>query len=109
MLGFEWQASQPRTANTPEHRWPNAGWCEIDIAEFWQKDRRKVNTTVHYNKHGGLHLKELSFDATTQFAVYRLGWTQAALIWSVDAEDGKGFRKLYSVRGQDAFPTCPCT
>jgi beta-glucanase (GH16 family) len=36
MLGFEWQASQTFTANTTEHQWPKAGWCEIDIAEFWQ-------------------------------------------------------------------------
>ena len=107
MLGFQWQASQPYTANIRGHQWPNAGWCEIDIAEFWQTDRRKVNTTVHYNKPGGLHLKELSFDATTQFAVYRLEWTQDALIWSVDAEDGKGFRKLYTARGSRRVPNVP--
>ena len=107
MLGFQWQASQPYTANIRGHQWPNAGWCEIDIAEFWQTDRRKVNTTVHYSKPGGLHLKELSFDATTQFAVYRLEWTQDALIWSVDAEDGKGFQTLNSVRGSGSVPNVP--
>jgi beta-glucanase (GH16 family) len=107
MLGFEWQASQPYTANTPEHRGPKGGWCEIDIAEFWQGGRRRVNTTVHYNKPGGLHIKELPFDATTQFAVYRLQWTQDALIWSVDAEDGRGFRTLYSVRGSRNVPDVP--
>ena len=41
MLGFEWQASQPYTANIPGHQWPNAGWCEIDIAEFWRGGRRE--------------------------------------------------------------------
>jgi beta-glucanase (GH16 family) len=108
MLGFEWQTSQPYTANTPEQpRNPIAGWCEIDIAEFMQGARRKVNTTVHYNKHGGTHLRDLPFDATDQFAVYRLEWTQGALIWSVDAEDGKGFRKLYSVRGSRRVPNVP--
>jgi beta-glucanase (GH16 family) len=107
MLGFEWQASQPYTANTPGLQWPNAGWCEIDIAEFWQGGRRTVNTTVHYNRPGRLHIKELSFDATTQFAVYRLEWTQGALIWSVDAEDGKGFRKLYVARGSRRVPNVP--
>jgi beta-glucanase (GH16 family) len=108
LLGFEWQASQPYTANTPEHpQAPKAGWCEIDIAEFWLGGRRKVNTTVHYNKPGGLHIQELSFDATTQFAVYRLEWTRGALIWSVNAEDGKGFRKLYSVRGWRHVPNVP--
>jgi beta-glucanase (GH16 family) len=108
MLGFEWQASQPYTANTPDQpRYPIAGWCEIDIAEFWQGSRRTVNTTVHYNRPGGLHIQELSFDATAQFAVYRLEWTQGALIWSVDAEDGKGFRPLYSVRGSRRVPNVP--
>src|SRR3954451_4716890 len=27
MLGFEWQASQPFTANVEGLQWPNAGWC----------------------------------------------------------------------------------
>jgi beta-glucanase (GH16 family) len=108
MVGFEWHASSPdSTANPPGHKWPKAGWCEIDIAEFWQGGRRNVNTTVHYNKPGGLHIKELPFDATTQFAVYRLEWTQSVLIWSVDAEDGKGFRTLYSVRGSSSVPNVP--
>jgi beta-glucanase (GH16 family) len=107
MLGFEWQASQPHTANKPGHRWPNAGWCEIDIAEFMQGARRKVNTTVHYREQGGTHFMDLPFDAATQFAVYRLEWTQGALAWSVDAEDGKGFRALYSVRGSKRVPNVP--
>jgi beta-glucanase (GH16 family) len=107
LLGFEWQASQPYTANTLGHRWPNAGWCEIDIAEFWQGARRKLNTTVHYNKPGGLHINELPFDATTRFAIYRLEWAEGALIWSVDAEDGRGLRTLYSVRGSRSVPNVP--
>jgi beta-glucanase (GH16 family) len=107
MLGFQWQASQPFTANTPGHQWPKAGWCEIDIAEFWQGGRHKVNTTVHYEKHGGLHIQDLPFDATTRFMVYRLQWTQSSLIWSVDAEDGTGFLTLYSVTGTTRVPNVP--
>jgi beta-glucanase (GH16 family) len=107
MLGFEWQASQPYTANIPGHQWPKAGWCEIDIAEFWQESRRQVNTTVHYKKQGKLRLQALPFDATTRFMVYRLEWTKRALIWSVDAEDGKGFRTLYSVRRSRHVPNVP--
>jgi beta-glucanase (GH16 family) len=107
MLGFEWQASQPYTANTPRHRGPKVGWCEIDIAEFWQGGRRQVNTTVHYNKPGGLHIQELPFDATTRFMIYRLEWTRGSLIWSVNAEDGRGFRTLYSVRGSRRVPKVP--
>jgi beta-glucanase (GH16 family) len=107
MLGFEWQASQPSTANTPEHQWPKAGWSEIDIAEFWQGERQKVNTTVHFDQPGSLHLQPLPFDATTRFMVYRLQWTPKSLVWSVDAEDGKGFQKLYSVSGSNDVPNVP--
>jgi beta-glucanase (GH16 family) len=106
MLGFEWQASQPFTANTPEHQ-QTAGWCEIDIAEFWQNSRTTVNNTVHLEGFGGLHLQRLPFDATTRFMVYRLQWTPKSLVWSVDAEDGKGFRKLRSVNGSRKVPNVP--
>jgi beta-glucanase (GH16 family) len=109
MLGFEWQATQPFTANTPEgvKSWPKAGWSEIDIAEFWQNERNQVNTTVHYNEPGGLHLQDLPFDATTRFMTYRLQWAPGSLVWSVDAEDGQGFRELYSVTGEDDVPNVP--
>ncbi|MGZ4723054.1 MAG: glycoside hydrolase family 16 protein, partial [Ilumatobacteraceae bacterium] len=107
MLGFEWQASQPFTANTPEHG-QTAGWApEIDIAEFWQNERREVNTTVHYLGPGGLHIRDLPFDATTRFMVYRVQWAPDSLVWSVDAEDGKGFRELYSVTGSKKVPNVP--
>ena len=107
MLGFEWQASQPFTANVVGHQWPKAGWSEIDIAEFWQGARTTVNTTVHFNRPGGLHLQRLPFDATTRFMVYRLQWAPGSLVWSVDAEDGKGFRELYSVKGSSKVPDVP--
>ncbi|MET0144770.1 MAG: glycoside hydrolase family 16 protein [Ilumatobacteraceae bacterium] len=107
MLGFEWQESQPQTANFEGSDWPNAGWSEIDIAEFWQGTRDEVNTTVHFNEPGGLHLQPLPFDATTRFMVYRLEWTPESLVWSVDAEDGEGFRELYSVDGSDDVPDVP--
>jgi beta-glucanase (GH16 family) len=99
MLGFEWQASQPFTANIPGHSWPNGGWGEIDIAEFWQNERNQVNNTVHFNSPGGLHMQPLPFNATSRFMVYRLQWTAGSLIWSVDAEDGQGFRTTYTVTG----------
>lgn len=107
MLGFEWQASQPFTANVEGLQWPKAGWSEIDIAEFMHGERRKVNTTVHYNRPGGEHMQSLPFDATTRFMVYRLQWTPGSLVWSVDAEDGRGFRRLYSVNGSSKVPNVP--
>lgn len=107
MLGFEWQASHPLTANTPEHQWPKAGWSEIDVAEFMVGEREKVNTTVHYEEFGGTHLESLPFDATTRFMVYRLEWTPESLVWSVDAEDGEGFRELRTVTGSEHVPNVP--
>jgi beta-glucanase (GH16 family) len=107
MLGFEWQASQPATANTPNHNWPHDGWCEIDIAEFWQNARSKVNNTVHFNVPGGLHEAPLPDDASTRYMVYRLQWTQGSLIWSVDAEDGAGYRTLRTVTGAGSVPDVP--
>jgi beta-glucanase (GH16 family) len=107
MLGFEWQATHPYTANTPEHDWPKGGWSEIDIAEFMDGKRDDVNTTVHFNEAGGRHMESLPFDATTRFMVYRLQWTPESLVWSVDAEDGKGFRVLRTVSGSEHVPNVP--
>ena len=39
--------------------------------------------------------------------IYRLEWTRSSLIWSVDAEDGRGFRTLYSVRVSRSVPKVP--
>ncbi len=105
MLGFEWQASQPHTANKPGHGWPNAGWCEIDIAEFMQGARRKVNTTVHYREQGGTHFMDLTFDAATRSLPSRMdpgcfGLVRGRRGW-------KGYRTLYSVRGSKRIPNVP--
>ena len=104
MLGEKWQASQPATANIPGANWPSDGWCEVDIAEFWQNARSQVNCTVHFNTPGGLHEQPLPFDATTRYMVYRLQWSLNSLIFSVDAEDGNGFRTLRTVTGAGSVP-----
>ena len=52
-------------------------------------------------------MQSLPFDATTRFMVYRLQWSPGSLVWSVDAEDGKGFRELRSVSGSDNVPDVP--
>lgn len=108
LLGYLWQPTQPFTANTPGHNWPVGGWCEIDIAEFWQNGRTQVNTSAHVESADGLHLQNLPFDATTRFMVYRLVWTSTSLTWFVDAEDGMGFRQLYSLNAASGrVPTVP--
>lgn len=99
MLGFEWQANQPLTANTPGANWPVAGWCEVDVAEFLSNARTQVNTVVHFGVSGGTSLQTIPFDATTRFMVYRLQWAAGSMAWSVDAEDGVGFRTLRTVTG----------
>jgi beta-glucanase (GH16 family) len=107
LLGSEWQASQPLTANVAGHSWPNGGWGEIDIAEFLQNSRTQVNNVVHWNTFGGTALAPLPFDATTRFMVYRLQWSASALIFSVDAEDGRGFRTLRTITDPAKIPNVP--
>jgi beta-glucanase (GH16 family) len=107
MLGYKWQASQPFTANIPGHNWPHDGWCEIDIAEFLQSTRDRVNNVVHFNVPGGTQEASLPFNATTRFMVYRLQWSAGSLIWSVNAEDGAGFRTLRTVTGAGNVPDVP--
>lgn len=100
MLGFEWFASHPFTANTPENNWPHAGWCEVDIAEFMANARSEVNCQIHFESANvGPGIKALPFDASTRFMVYRLQWSAGSMIWSVDAEDGNGFVTLGSASG----------
>ncbi len=89
------------------HQWPRAGWCEIDIAEFWQGARDQVNTTVHFDQPGGLHEEPLPFDAASRFMVYRLQWGPGTLVWSVDAEDGRGFQQLRAVVDPTSVPDVP--
>lgn len=101
MLGYQWQGSQPFTANTPEHNWPNGGWWELDIAEFMSGHRTQVNNALHFitaNRTGSGE-KNLPFDATTRFMVYRLVWTSTSLTWYVDAEDGNGWVTLTTMTG----------
>jgi beta-glucanase (GH16 family) len=104
LLGFEWQTSQPYTANVAGLNWPHDGWCETDIAEFLYGNRTQVNANLHWQSAGGEHECELPFNATSRFMVYRLQWAQRTMIWSVDAEDGKGFQTLRTVSGAGNVP-----
>jgi len=100
MLGFEWQASQPFTANTPSHNWPVAGWCEVDIAEFMNGSRTTVNNQVHFGSANvGPGIVAMPYNATSRYMVYRLQWAAGSMIWSVDPEDGGGFQTLSSLSG----------
>jgi beta-glucanase (GH16 family) len=107
MLGHEWQASQPYTANTPNHQWPNAGWCETDIAEFMFGTRTELNAIVHFKRHGGYFNAPMPYAANSRFMVYRLQWSRNALIWSVDPEDGRGFRILRAITNRARIPNVP--
>lgn len=101
MLGYEWQASQPFTANVSGADWPNGGWWEADIAEFLSGHRTQVNNALHFvtANRGGSGEKSLGFDATTQFAVYRLDWTPTSMTWYVDDETGGGFVQTLQITG----------
>lgn len=91
-LGFEWQDSQPTTANTPGHDWPNAGWGEVDYAEFANNVRDEVNCVIHFNTPGGSNFRPLSVGADTQFIDFRVQWSEGLMIWSYDA--GAGYQEL---------------
>lgn len=101
MLGHEWQASQPFTANVAGADWPNDGWWEIDIAEFLSGHRTLQNCQLHFitGSRGGSGEKSLPINVTSRFMVYRLEWTATSLVWKTDCEDGSGFRTLLTITG----------
>jgi beta-glucanase (GH16 family) len=109
LLGYKWQASQPMTANVPGHNWPHDGWCEIDIAEFLENARNRVNNVVHFEVAGGRHEASLPFDATTRFMVYRLQWAPNSLICPLTPRTGRATAPSGRSRARAPFRTCPCT
>jgi beta-glucanase (GH16 family) len=108
LLGSGWQASQPFTANTPEHQWPNntGGWWEIDSMEFLNGTRTANNTAAHVNSSNTQEVS-LSVNASSQYIVYRLEWQPTYLRWSVDYEDGGGFQVLRTLTDTNHIPTNP--
>jgi beta-glucanase (GH16 family) len=111
MLGFEWQASQPYTANVLGHNWPHAGWCEIDIAEFLGNQRNDNNCAVwFYNANtgnGSSGTGTLPYAADSRFMIYRLEWRANKLEWSVDAEDGNPRTILRTITDPVQIPDVP--
>ena len=111
MLGHEWQASQPshgQYTRAPSGR-TRAG-AKSTLRSSGKEVAGKVNTTIHYNKPGGLHIKKLPFDATTRFAVYRLEWTQGAFNLVRGRRGRKGLSNaLHRAWFEKRIPTCPCT
>ena len=104
LLGYKWQAGQLATANDPTSNWPHDGWCETDMAEFLGNHRTQMNCVVHFEVFGGTSEQALPFDATTRYMVYRLQWSASSLVWSVNAEDGAGFRTLRTITGAGNVP-----
>jgi beta-glucanase (GH16 family) len=111
MLGFEWQASQPFTANTPEHNWPNAGWCEIDIVESLSNDRDRNNCAVWFfngtTGNGSAENVVLDVPSDSQFIVYKLEWQVNLLRWSASYDDGETFETLRTITDPDQIPNVP--
>jgi hypothetical protein len=106
MLGRAYQANQPDTANIPTQDWPNGEWCEIDIAEFMGGSRTTVNCQIHNGASNPGGSQSLSFNASSQFAVYRLRWSSGSAIWQVNDESGGGFVTLLTVTGA-SVPSVP--
>ncbi len=106
LLGYLWQPTQAATANAPNN-WPVGGWSEVDIAEFMHNYRTQVNNSLHFNVGEGEVQAPLAFNASSQFAIYRLQWSANAMVWSVDAEDGAGFRTTRTVTDPSKIPNVP--
>lgn len=107
-LGYQWQPSQPFTANTPGHNWPTGGWCEIDAVEFLSGSRTQNNCAVWFANgvtgNGSASGGALAFNATSRYQVYRLEWYANLLRWSVDAEDGNGWQVLRTLTDPAQIP-----
>ncbi len=111
LLGFEWQASQPFTANTPGHAWPNAGWGEIDAMEFLSNSRTVNNCAVWFANantgNGSAEGGNLPVNATSQFLIWRLVWQADLLEWSVSDDEGETFTTLRTITDTAQIPNVP--
>ena len=112
MLGYGWHPTQAATANDPGP-FPESALGEFDIAEYMYNDRTQVNCQIHYNDGsghvdpGGFVPVPGGFDPTTRFMVYRLDWSAGSAIFSIDPEDGSGFRVVQTVTGTHNVPNTP--
>ena len=108
MLDYTQQPHQP---NSADEAGSVTHYAEIDIAEFMGNQRSTMNCQIHVNKGGGQvdpgGFVSLPYDATTRFMVYRLDWTAGSAIFSVDAEDGIGFRVVQTITGAGNVPDVP--
>jgi len=112
MLDYQEQGRQPLSADDPG----SPGWnpyAEIDFVEFLTGHRTLVNCQIHYNpgsgqvNPGGEVAIPGGFDASTRFMVYKLDWQLNSAVWSIDPEDGLGFRVVQTVTGAGNVPNVP--
>ena len=69
-------------------RWPVCG--EIDILEHWGKKQDYVSSAVHNESSYGYNVEnvggQIVENASTQFHIYTLEWTEEKMVFSVDGE-----------------------
>ncbi|MGX1930395.1 glycoside hydrolase family 16 protein [Flagellimonas sp. 2504JD4-2] len=84
--------------------WPNCG--EIDILEHWGKNQDYVSSAVHNGSSYGYNVKNVGGqqikNASDEFHIYTLEWTNEKMIFSVDGVEH--FRYNPPEKNDDTWP-----
>ena len=90
-----WPALWMLGTNIDQNPWPACG--ELDIMEMVGNDPTKVFGTVHYNNNGYVKsdgfLKLSTGDFSDKFHVFSVLWDLDIIIWYVDNQPFKTFRR----------------
>ena len=85
-------------------KWPTCG--EIDILEHWGKNQNYVSSAVHNGSSYGYKVENLGgqnvLNASNQFHVYAIEWTQDKMIFSIDGVNH--FIYEPSIKNSDTWP-----
>ena len=85
-------------------KWPNCG--EIDIMEHWGKNQDYVSSAVHNGSSYGYNVENVGGqkieNASTEFHIYSLEWTEDYMVFSVDGKQHMRYEP--AVKNADTWP-----
>ncbi len=85
-------------------KWPNCG--EIDIMEHWGKNQDYVSSALHNGSSYGYEVKNVGGqnieNASDEFHIYTLEWTEDKMIFSVDGVEHYQYKP--SVKNSETWP-----